>query len=91
MGRNPNEMRKKAMVLFWVKAFQAEVRRNALRCKRTLYVHGTARGHVWLEHGRKVEREREISGIPKMPKHQISQSIAGFCFYWSKKRDHWRV
>ena len=33
-----------------------------------------------------VEREREISGIPKMPKHQISQSVAGFCFYWSEKR-----
>ena len=59
MGRNPNEMRKKAMVLFWVRAFQAEVRPSALRCKWTLHVQGTARGHVWLEHGRKVERERE--------------------------------
>ena len=86
MGRNPNEMRKKAMVLFWVRAFQAEVRSNALRCKWTLYVQGTARGHVWLEHCRKVGREREIRGIPKMTKHQISQSIAGFCFYWSEKR-----
>ena len=74
MGRNPNEMRKKAMVLFWVKAFQAEVRRNALRCKRTLYVQGTARGHVWLEHGRKVERERDQrytkdAKAPDQPEH----------------------
>ena len=46
------------MVLFWVRAFQAEVRPSALRCKWTLHVQGTARGHVWLEHGRKVERER---------------------------------
>ena len=37
-------------------------------------------------HGGKAEREKEIKGTPKIPKHQISQSIAGFCFYWSEKR-----
>ena len=70
----------------WVRAFEAEVRPSALRWKWTLYVQGKTIGCVSLEHGGKVEREKEIRGTPKMPKHQISQSIAGFCFYWSEKR-----
>ena len=70
----------------WVRVFQAEVRPSALRWKWTLYVQGRTIGSVSLEHGEKVERKKEISGTPKMPKHQISQSIASFCFYWSEKR-----
>ena len=37
---------------------------------------------AWWETG---ERERD-RGHTKDPKHQISQSVAGFCFYWSEKR-----
>ena len=70
----------------WVRAFQAEVTPSALRWKWTLCVQGTTIGCVSLVHGGKVEREKEIRGTPKMPKHQISHSIAGFCFYWSEKR-----
>ena len=67
-------------------SIRAEVRPSALRWKWTLNVQGKTIGCVSLEHGGKLEREKEIGGTPKIPKHQISQSVAGFCFYWSEKR-----
>ena len=93
LGRNLNEMRKKATMLFWVRAFQADRCKSQCKCPEVEVDMVCSRNSkeacvtgAWLESG-----ERESSGTPEVPKCQISQSFVGFCFYWSKKRSHWKV